>query len=75
MAGNAWQQLTEVLTSGAIEWMCRQAEVRYTYQPTSILVPTYARATAEGYEWKYTNRDERAAETHLVYYLDNNPGE
>lgn len=68
--GNAWRELTEVLTLGAMEGSCRKHDVPYIYQPTSVLKPATAIANAEGYEWVGTNRDEKAAEAHLYYYLN-----
>ena len=68
-AGNAWQQLTEVRVLGCIEFICRKNGISFVFQPTGILTPTMARATANGYKWTASNRDEKAAETHLYHYL------
>lgn len=68
--GNAWRELTEVLTLGAMEWECRKSNTHFVYQQTSILTPTMAYADAHDYEWVATNRDEKAAETHLYHYLN-----
>ena len=69
-AGNAWRDLVEVKQLGALEWICKSRFIPYTYQPTQILTPTQALADADGYQWKATNRDEKAAESHLYYYLN-----
>ena len=68
MNGNAWRDLVEVKTLGAMEWLCRQYGVKFCYQATGILKPTQAYANSQGYQWKARNRDEKAAETHLYYY-------
>ena len=69
-AGNAWRDLVEVKTLGALEYICRSARIKYVYQQTSILLPTAARAEYHGYRWTSSNRDEKAAETHLYHYLN-----
>lgn len=71
-AGNAWRQLLEVRLLGALEWICKTRFIPYSYQPTSILIPTQAHADSMGYRWAATNRDEKAAETHLYRYLNIN---
>lgn len=68
MNGNAWRDLIEAKILGAFEWICQLNEIPYTYQPTTILVPTTALADARGYQWVATNRDEKAAEAHLYHY-------
>ncbi len=67
-AGNAWDELLEVRTIGALEWVCSQVGKRPVFQTTGILTPTRAIAKARGYQWIGNNRDEIAAETHLYYY-------
>lgn len=65
---NAYRDLIEAKILGAIEYMCQTRKLRYAYQPTTILTPTTALADSRGYRWAATNRDEKAAETHLYYY-------
>jgi hypothetical protein len=67
-AGNAWRRPVEVLTLGALEWECTRKGIPYEYQPTSILEPTRRILDHDGYNWVSTNRDEKAAETHLMYH-------
>lgn len=68
-AGNAWRKLLEVRQIGAIERWCQIHFVPHSFQPTSILVPTQALADNAGYRWRASNRDEKAAETHLYRHL------
>lgn len=67
-AGNAWRDLVEVKTLGALEWICRSKQIEYIYQPTGILKPIFAMADARGHKWRATNRDEKAAEAHLLHW-------
>ena len=69
-SGNAWRALLEVRQIGAIEWICKTRFIPYSFQPTGILIPTKALADEAGYKWQSTNRDEKAAETHLYKYLN-----
>ena len=68
-AANAWRDLAEVKLLGVLEDICEQNGWPYIYQPTRLLAGTQAAADAAGYQWRARNRDEKAAETHLYYYL------
>ncbi len=65
---NNYRDLIEAKILGAIEHVCRKRNIPYCYQPTTILIPTTALADSRGYRWSSTNRDEKAAETHLYYH-------
>lgn len=66
--GNAWRNLVEVKTLGALEWVCMRNGIPWSHSRTNNLEPTTALANADGYQWQAANRDEKAAEAHLYYY-------